>query len=504
MKKAWHSLFEGFETPVILYFVGMLLLGLGNNFTSTNSIITTILKAFTFTGGLIKTFFPLYMIINVVGKRHEDSVPEIGGVVGYLIFIITTMFIANQNFPEYCYLQISLPLMDMGITALPLRTGFIGAFLVIVITIGIYKISRQRLNYGLLTFINNDAWFIIMNSLLCFLAGVLVCLAYPYAVNILSRAMRFVSNNAANPASMFLYGVMERVMEVCGLQDLLHYNFWFGSYGGIWQDGAVTYAGDVAIWSAQYAQNALRLGTGRYITPYYIINFFVVPAVAIAIYCQFTNKVERRRYAGLIVLAIIVSILAGSLAPLEMLMLVISPMMLILLILVTSSINAVMQMVEIYLGYTYSGGLAFATPGNLLSFLTISTRISNNVMRKIIMIGLIYAAIGFVAVFLYYNVLAEDFLDGKSRRLKIKQFISALGGISNIRIVDGSPFSLSVALYDNAKVNENALLDLGAYRVRELYFCYYVDYGPGSLAICRGIRKELKDYQHCLKYIENK
>ncbi len=445
------------------------------------------------------------MIINVVGKRHEDSVPEIGGVVGYLIFIITTMFIANQSFPEYCYLQISLPLMDMGITNLPLRTGFIGAFLVIGITILIYKLSRQRLNYGLLTFINNDSWFIIVNSLLCFLAGILVCWAYPYAVSILSRAMRFVSNNAANPAAMFLYGVMERVMEVCGLQDLLHYNFWFGTYGGAWQDSAaMNYAGDIAIWTAQYAQNAVRLGTGRYLTPYYLINFFVVPAVAIAIYCQFTNKVERRKYAGLIILAIIVSILAGSLIPLEMLMLVISPMMLILLILVTSSINAVMQMLEIYIGYSYSGGLAFATPGNLLSFITISSRISNTVMRKIIMVGLIYAAISLVAVFLYYNVLAQDFLDGKSRRRKVKQFITALGGISNIRIVDGSPFSISVALFDNAKVNENALLDLGAYRVRELYFCYYIDYGPGSLAICRGIRRELKNYEKCLKYIENK
>ena len=107
MKKAWYSTFEGLEAPVVVYFISMILLGIGNTFTSTSALITTILQAMGFTGGLIKTLFPLYLVINIIGKRHEDSVPLIGGIIGYLVMTITTKFFVIQSLPDYYYMDIT-------------------------------------------------------------------------------------------------------------------------------------------------------------------------------------------------------------------------------------------------------------------------------------------------------------------------------------------------------------------------------------------------------------
>jgi phosphotransferase system IIB component len=85
-----------------------------------------------------------------------------------------------------------------------------------------------------------------------------------------------------------------------------------------------------------------------------------------------------------------------------------------------------------------------------------------------------------------------------------KEIIRALGGIKNIRIVDSSPNCISVAVMDTHKIKPAVLMELGAYEVREAFFCHYIYFGPASIAIAREIKKEMKNFGQITKFIENK
>ena len=506
MKKSWYATREGLESPLVLYFIGMILLGVGNLFTTSNEIISGILAAFRYTGGLIKIFFPLFLVINVIGKRHEDSVPIIGGVISYIVLNIVTMFVARQDLPSYYYTSFTtggFSLLSQNGNR-PINLGILASFLVIFIVIEVYRFSRQRFNYGLLRFISNDSWFLIITMLLTVVAGILASLMFPYGVYAANSVMSFINNNSTNPAGLFIYGVFERILEIFGVSDILHSNFWIGPLGGNWLDASgVTYVGDVSIWTAQLAANSIQSGVGKYITPYYVINLAVVPATIIGIYCQFSNKLERRKYLGLALLAIATSFISSSLVPLEYLLLFISPMLLVGNSIIIATLYGVFLYLDFYLGYSYSGILLYATPGTLVDLIRIISRLGQTSLTKLFTVSAAYLLVCFGFVWLYFDVLVQDFLEPKKKLQNRKEIIRALGGISNIRIVDGSPFDLRVSLYDNRRINQDALLELGAIRVKETYYCYIIEFGPGSVSLYRQIKKELKAYEKCQIYLEN-
>ena len=506
MKKAWYATREGLESPLILYFIGMILLGISNVITTSNEILLSVLAAFRYTGGFIKVFFPLFVVINVIGKRHEDSVPIIGGVVSYVLLNITTMFIADQGYPSYYYTTFSsanFNLMGDGIRK-PINLGLLASFIVIVLVIFVYQISRQRFNYGILRFISNDAWFIIVTMLFTVVAGIVLSLLFPYGINAINYLMEFVNNNSTNPAALFIYGIMERVMEIFGVENILHSNFWIGNLGGNWLDASgASYVGDVNIWTAQLATNSVQPGVGKYLTPYYVINLAMVPALIIGIYCQFSNKIERRKNLGLVILACLTSLFSSTLVPLEYYMLFISPMLLVGNTILSATVYGVFLHLDLYLGYSYSGSLLYAIPGTLVDLINIANKLGRSAVTKLYSVGISYMLASFGFVWLYFGVLAQDFLDPKMKLQNRKEIIRALGGISNIRIIDGSPLDLRATLYDNRKIDEKKLMELGASSIRETYYCYIMEFGPGSVSLYRQIKKELKEYEKCLFYLDN-
>ena len=88
--------------------------------------------------------------------------------------------------------------------------------------------------------------------------------------------------------------------------------------------------------------------------------------------------------------------------------------------------------------------------------------------------------------------------------MNVKELIRALGGITNLRIADGSPVSMSVAVNDTTRIKAKPLLDLGAYKVTESFFYHRIYFGPGSVKLARKLRKEIKEFNGIRKYIETK
>jgi phosphotransferase system glucose/maltose/N-acetylglucosamine-specific IIC component len=504
MKRSWYATVDGLVGPLVMYFIAMILLGIGNSFTPVNEFTTNLLEGFRYAGGLMKTFFPLFLTINIIGKRHEDSLPVMGGFFCYFLLHLTTMFIVDQNYPDYYYFGIQMGSMDLTTAEdkLPLNLGVLASLLVIPIIIITYRISRQRFNYGVFRFISNDAYFLILAFAATIGVGIVVSLCFPYFVNVQDLIFQFVSDNSSNPAALFIYGLSERVLEILGLGDEIHSAFWFGSLGGIWTDpSGVTYNGDVAIWTAQLAQNNLQVDTGKFITPYYIVNIFMVPGVLLGLFSMYSSKLERRKMFGLLVLAVITSFFSSSLVPLEYLTVICSPVLFVETSLLSSTLYGLFVRLGISLGYNYSGLLAFATPGTLLEFIRLSSLMSSTTQLRFFLVGGVYLALSVFAVWLYFRVLAQDFLEGKKKERHAREMIKALGGHANIRIVDYSPFSLRVTLNDPALVNKDAVMAQGASRIKETFFYDDISYGPGSVTLGRLMRKELKGYQELEPYL---
>lgn len=507
MKKFWYSNYESIKGPLTMYLIAMILLAIPNIFSSTNQVIATTLVAFKYAGGLIKTLLPVFVIINIIGKNHEDSVPVLGGVISYVLLHLVTMFVASQSFDAQYYTSLGSGLLEgiAGLNRKPLNMGYIASVVVIVIVFLTYRVSRQRFNYGMLTFIDNDSWFLIICSVITIITGVAISFVFPYGVSFLNKIMTFVSQNSTNPGAMFVYGLIERTMELLDMDDILHNSFWIGNYGGNWLDSAGNlYIGDVNIWTAQMSKGMVELGVGKYITPYYIINMFIVPALIVGIYCQYSSKIERRRLLGLMVIAVAVSVTSSSLVPVQLLLLFMSPTLLIIHMLLSSSVYMVFSMLEIYLGYFYSDALAFAIPGTIVEFIKMSGMLSQTSLRNILLIGGGYFVLYFAVVWIYYHVLALDFLEGEAKVRNRKEMIRALGGLNNLRVVDGSPTSMSVAVKDTTKIKIQPIMDLGAYKVTESFFYHRIFFGPGSVCMARQIRKELKQFESIQKYIEMK
>ena len=67
MKKNWYATYESIKGPLVMYFSALILLAIPNIITTDVEIISTILLACKYAGGLIKTLFPLFMTINIIG-----------------------------------------------------------------------------------------------------------------------------------------------------------------------------------------------------------------------------------------------------------------------------------------------------------------------------------------------------------------------------------------------------------------------------------------------------
>ena len=53
MKKLWYSTHDGLKAPLVMYFIAVILLGLGNTFTSNNEIISSLLSLCSYTGAVM-------------------------------------------------------------------------------------------------------------------------------------------------------------------------------------------------------------------------------------------------------------------------------------------------------------------------------------------------------------------------------------------------------------------------------------------------------------------
>ncbi|MBR2793276.1 MAG: hypothetical protein IKE16_01415 [Solobacterium sp.] len=508
----WHSLYEILTFPITVLFFAVFMLGLGNLITNEayaafihfdNDFVVLLANCLMRTGTFLITNFPFLFLVRLVARKSGSATTMTSAVCGYVSYLVVTMYFSRQDLPSTAYSSILGLSMTTASSATmrggvhyPLQTGIIATAIVALITLGSFNSSRSRSEYSFFSFISRDTWCVIRTSILSSLAAVAVAWGWPYVIRMLTTAIEYIAKDTTNPVNLMMYGVMDRLLGILNLGTLIRSPFWYSASGGSWISMAGTnIAGDVNIWTSQYEASSLTGMSGRFITPYYVINMFAVPGLLWAMYSLQTDELERRRRRMFYIVTTLMSLFSGCLLPLELSLFLLCPLLFFFHVSFMGILFAVFQSMHVYLGFFYHGTSTMtAMPGTLLEFLSYLQNLNvQNSLIRIAAVGLLSFFIYFFMTRLYFKYLALDLFHTGVKDDVIRGTIESVGGVENIKLIHSGTERLVISLYDSEKLNVNRLKELGAIRVTETKAGYAIGYGSRSTMIRIGITKQMRE-----------
>lgn len=501
------NLYESCKTPIRVAYVGFLLIGFGfliqnesvNVFyTFRSNIILFIAEMFLKIGELIIMNLPLIFMLNIVCKRANNASPVVLALVGYFTFVVTTMLFANQNMNSLAYATgfgINSVFNSLTGTRLPLETGMLGSFFVAYITRVSFILSRHRGNFSITNIFSRDTAGIIYNFFFCFILGVVVSYVYPFIFDYLQRGIRFIGNDLLDPFRIGIYTVADRLLSIVGLNNFIRTPFWYTSAGGSYSNTLTgqSIVGDVNIWAYIKNSNATYIGAGRFITPFYVINMFIIPAYYLGTLFSMSDKRQRNGFTIIFIGGILLSIIAGNPLPAELLMLFTSPSLLGMYLVIVGIVSGTLVNFEAFLGFSSKiTNTTIAMPGTFPDFI-INIRNASLIssIRIILVVGIVAFIVMFLATMFYYRFIALDFTNSGVGEEVAKNLIAVAGGKDNIERAGSGLFSLSIDVKDPEKISVEKIQEIGLKRVVETRNGLSFELGTSSYGAARLINKHI-------------
>ncbi|HEY0285666.1 MAG TPA: N-acetylglucosamine-specific PTS transporter subunit IIBC [Pseudomonas sp.] len=370
--------------------------------------------------------------ISVGFARDNNGTAGLAGAIGYLVMTAT--------------LKVLDPHIDMGMLA-----GIISGLL----AGGLYNRFKDIALPAYLAFFGGRRFVPIATGLSAVLLGLIFGVIWPaiqHSINSLGQLMMESGSIGA-----FFFGVMNRILIVTGLHHILNNLVWFvfGSFTDLQTGRVVT--GDLARYFAGDPK------AGQFMTGMFPVMLFGLPAACLAMYRNALPG-QRKLIGGVLLSMALTSFLTGVTEPIEFAFMFLAPLLYVIHALLTGLSMALTDMLNIRLGFTFSGGAIDMALGWGKS--------TNGWM--IFPVGLVYFAV-------YYVVF-----DQCIRRLNLKTpgreqvvvnvaqvsrsdrasaYISALGGAENLLSIDACTTRLRLQLADRNKADDAALKALGAMAV---------------------------------------
>jgi PTS system N-acetylglucosamine-specific IIC component len=324
-------------------------------------------------------------------------------------------------------------------------------------------------------------------------AGVLLAAVFGYGWPVLEQGMDAASRAVveAGGLGLFIYGALNRLLIVTGLHHILNNIAWFilGDYGGVTGDLKRFFAGDPA--------------AGRFMAGFFPVMMFGLPGACLAMYS--TARPERRRAVGGLLLSMaLTSFLTGVTEPIEFSFMFLAPLLYAVHAVLTGTAMMLMHLLDVRLGFGFSAGLF----DYVLNF-----RLAERPLW-LLPIGAAYFAVYFVLF--RYAILRFDLrtpgrepADATTAVESVStavapagdagqpslgaRFVHALGGASNLRLVDACTTRLRLEVAEQDRVDEQALRRLGAHGlVRPSAFALQVVLGPVADQVAEQIRRHLR------------
>ncbi len=282
----------------------------------------------------------------------------------------------------------------------------------------------------------------------------------------------------------FIYGTLNRLLIPLGLHHILNSVFWFqlGEYTYLKDGVEVVANGDLTRFFAGDKT------AGVYMSGFYVIMMFGLPAMAYAIYLNVPTS--QRTKAGAILAGVaFTSFLTGITEPLEFLFLFIAPLLFLLHALLTGLALAIAQVLDIHAGFGFSAGF--------IDYV-INYKLATNPLL-ILPLGAVFAVIYFVSS--YYTIKffklkifeengTEEMPEQSDEALA---FIEALGGKENIVDTDACITRLRMSVHDSSILKDEDFTLLGAKGViRPDKRSIQVVLGTKAETISEGIKEVLK------------
>ena len=253
----------------------------------------------------------------------------------------------------------------------------------------------------------------------------------------------------------FIYGTLNRLLIPLGLHHILNSVFWFqlGEYTHLKDGVEVVANGDLHRFFAGDKT------AGVYMSGFYVVMMFGLPAMAYAIYLN-TPKTYRKKAGAILAGVAFTSFLTGITEPLEFLFLFVAPLLFVLHALLTGLALALAQLLDIHAGFGFSAGFIDYVINYKLAIHPL----------LLLPLGLLFALIYFITS--YYTIklfklkimdieLSEESTD-TSQNDEASAFILALGGKENILSTDACITRLRMSVKNSQNLPDEAFTQLGA------------------------------------------
>ena len=254
----------------------------------------------------------------------------------------------------------------------------------------------------------------------------------------------------------FIYGVLNRLLIPLGLHHILNSVFWFqlGEYHYIKEGVDVVANGDLHRFFAG------DKSAGIYMSGFYAVMMFGLPAMAYAIYLN-TDKTYRKKAAAILAGVAFTSFLTGITEPIEFLFLFAAPLLFLLHALLTGLALAAAQVLDIHAGFGFSAGF--------IDYL-INYKLATHPLRLIplgILFALLYFTLSYYAIKYFKLHIIESELDDASslqadQSDEAEAFIKALGGTANIIDTDACITRLRMKVKNSDTLHDKTFMALGA------------------------------------------
>lgn len=497
-----QTYYEQLQLPLKSLFFGSALIALGaliqnpylnNVLMLDNSLLVTLSTIALTSGGIILSYFPIYVFIKLLS--HEKNEPNIvvTGMMSYLVFLGVMLLLSPTTSEPATYLDY-FSFQINGKIHLLYHTGIFGILGIFLVVRYIYRKTPEKRRASQVSYIDRETNKLVASLFASGVLGALFAFGWPVVIDSIYSMMEFISNDVNNPMSLFAYGALERLMALANLEAILHQEFWLNALGGTWMNIAgETFTGDVNIWTAQMRETLNVFGGGRFTSASFIMNLFAIPGYLVAIWSILTNKRVRTRNLTILIAAIVISMLGGILLPIELLMILTSPTVYFFHLFMTSFVYAIMSGFQVALGFSYLGNLTYATPGTLPDLLGIS---QNSVLFSKIMIMLLVGVIVFFIYLaftrFYYETMALDILSVSNNKQRVQNFVESLGGIDNIETISSSITRIHLELTNRDELNVASLHRQGVTRIVETRQGFVLSLGSSAFMIQKAVNKELK------------
>jgi PTS system D-glucosamine-specific IIC component len=455
-----------------------------------NSAVAMVASVMKNAGDIVFGNLPLLFAVGVaIGLAGGEGTAGLAAIIGYLIMNVTmgtVLGIDPKEINGTNYVSV------LGIPTL--QTGVFGGIIVGIIAASLYNKFYEIELPSYLGFFAGKRFVPIITAGVAILLGLVMIFIWPP----IQTGLNAFSNNMVNAnltLSAFVFGVIERSLIPFGLHHIFYAPFWF-EFGSYTNNAGQVIHGDQHIFMAQISDHVKNLTAGTFMTGKFPFMMFGLPAAALAIYHE--AKPEKKKFVGgLMASAALTSFLTGITEPIEFSFLFVAPVLFGIHAIFAGLSFMTMQLLNVKIGMTFSGGLIDYVLFGLLNPQTHAW--------LVIPVGLVFAAIyyfGFRFAIRKFNLktpgreLEEEENQaptGKANSGDLAgDILNAMGGKENIAHLDACITRLRVSVNDIKNVDKGQLKKLGAAGVLEVGNNIQAIFGPRSETI-KGQMKDIME-----------